>query len=55
MYAHLEAPVPRVSSRRAGVPPAVDDVIARAMAKDRAERYDSAGEAIDALRTAFGA
>jgi serine/threonine-protein kinase len=55
MYAHLEAPVPRLSSRRAGVPPAVDDVIARAMAKDRAERYDSAGEAIDALRTAFSA
>jgi serine/threonine-protein kinase len=55
MYAHLEAPIPRLSSRRAGVAPAVDDVLARAMAKDRAERYDSAGEAIDALRTAFGA
>jgi serine/threonine protein kinase len=54
MYAHLERPVPSLHERRSELPIAVDDVVARAMAKSRADRYDSAGEAVGALKTAFG-
>jgi predicted Ser/Thr protein kinase len=41
--AHLEDPVPR-ASQRAAVPDEVDDVIGRALAKDPAERFQSAGD-----------
>ena len=34
VYAHLEQPPPRATERRPSLPPAVDDVLARAMAKD---------------------
>ncbi len=42
-------PTPRVSTIRKDVPPALDDLVARAMAKDRATRYASAAELHDAL------
>ncbi|WP_324196678.1 serine/threonine-protein kinase [Nocardia cyriacigeorgica] len=53
--AHLNAPVPRPSARNPAVPPAFDDVIARAMAKNRDERYGSCGELAAAARRALTA
>ncbi len=43
MYAHLQESVPLPSERRPGLPPALDDVTGTAMAKDPAERFQSAG------------
>ena len=54
MYAHLSEPPPPVTSRRAGLPPAVDQVIARALAKVPADRYASCQEFADALLQALG-
>jgi serine/threonine-protein kinase len=54
MYAHLERPAPPMSERRPALPPAADAVVAKAMAKEQAERYETAGEAIAALKAAFG-
>jgi serine/threonine protein kinase len=54
MYAHLERPAPRMSERRPSLPVAADDVVGRAMDKDADARYDSAGAAVAALKTAFG-
>jgi len=54
--AHLVQPVPRPSRLQPAIPAAFDDVIARGMAKDPAERHCSAGElalaAYEALSTA---
>src|ERR1700757_429858 len=50
--AHLNQPVPRASMLRPGLPAGFDEVIARGMAKDPAERYASAG---DLARAAQGA
>lgn len=41
---HLSAPPPRVTDRVPELPPAIDAVIAKAMAKDPNHRYQSAGE-----------
>ena len=54
LYAHLSAPPPRLTARRPGLPPAVDDVLLRALAKAPDGRYASCGEFADALRMAFG-
>jgi len=48
---HLEG-APPAASRTAPVPPAVDEVIARAMAKAPAGRFPSAAAFLDALRAA---
>ncbi|MGD0062979.1 MAG: protein kinase [Streptosporangiaceae bacterium] len=54
MYAHLSEPPPPVTSRRADLPPAVDQVVARALAKVPADRYASCQEFADALLQALG-
>ncbi|WP_102145619.1 serine/threonine-protein kinase [Mycobacterium hubeiense] len=41
---HLSHPVPRVSTLVTGIPPAFDEVIGKAMAKEPDARYQSAGE-----------
>ena len=54
LYAHLSAAPPLLTSRRAGLPVAVDDVLRRALAKEPEDRYASCGEFADALREALG-
>ncbi|MEV6280823.1 serine/threonine-protein kinase [Nocardia sp. NPDC051832] len=53
---HLSKPVPRLTVSRPDLPQALDDVIARAMAKRREDRFASCGDfaaaATDALRGA---
>jgi serine/threonine-protein kinase len=55
MYAHLQLPPPQITESRPDLPPALDTVIARAMAKDRAERYGSCREFTAAARAAVEA
>ncbi len=47
---HVTKPIPRLTAVRTDLPPALDAVMARAMAKQSRERYDSCGEFVDALR-----
>ncbi|MCC3311847.1 serine/threonine-protein kinase [Nocardia africana] len=52
---HLQLPVPPASARRAGLSPAMDGVIARAMAKRASERFGSCREFAAAARAALNA
>jgi serine/threonine protein kinase len=54
LYAHLSAPPPRATAVRPDLPDAVDQVLARALAKAPDERFDSCGAFADALREALG-
>jgi serine/threonine protein kinase len=54
LYAQLSAPPPLLSARRPGLPPAVDEVLQRALAKAPDDRFASCGEFADALRLALG-
>jgi serine/threonine-protein kinase len=54
MYAHLERDAPAMSERRPVLPPAADEVVAKAMEKHPDDRFASAGETIAALKAAFG-
>jgi serine/threonine protein kinase len=54
LLAHKSTPPPLVSSRRAGLPPSVDAVISRALAKSPEERFRTCGEFSAALRAAIG-
>jgi hypothetical protein len=54
LHAHVVEPPPRVSERRADLPAALDEVIARAMAKDPRERFRSPGRLMRAVAEALG-
>ena len=54
LYAHLFAPPPQLTSVRPDLPTAVDQVLARALAKAPEDRYGSCGTFADALREALG-
>ena len=54
IWAHLNKPPPSLAERRPGLHPAADGVIAKALAKARADRYDTCWEFADALRDALG-
>lgn len=51
--AHVHAPVPNASSRRSDLPPQVDAVFHRALAKDPAQRHESCAELVADLRRAL--
>jgi eukaryotic-like serine/threonine-protein kinase len=51
--AHVNAPVPSIANGRDDLPPALNGVFRRALAKDPAARYGSAAEFVAALRDAL--
>ncbi|GEM33021.1 hypothetical protein NN3_40280 [Nocardia neocaledoniensis NBRC 108232] len=53
MMGHVNEPPPRATDIRRDLPPAVDDVLARAMAKLPDERFGTCREFTDALRAAM--
>jgi hypothetical protein len=55
LYAHMQEPPPSVTAVRRGLPPAVDAVIARAMAKPAGDRYATCGELVEELRSSVAA
>ena len=54
LFAHLEEAPPSAAERRPTLPTGVDAVIARALAKEPAARYQSCGELVAAARSALG-
>jgi serine/threonine protein kinase len=54
MYAQLSELPPMLGSLRPDLPPEVDEVMRRALAKATEDRYPSCGEFADALRIALG-
>jgi hypothetical protein len=53
LWAHLNAPRPKLSERSPGLPAALDPVIERALAKRPEDRYPSAGDLARAARAAL--
>ena len=53
IMAHVGEPPPKASEKRKGLPPAIDDVIARGMAKDPADRYESCAALFEAASAAL--
>jgi len=53
MYAHLQEPPPSVTASRPELPAAIDDVVARAMAKHRSDRFATCADLVRAARDAL--
>ena len=53
IFAHLEEPIPSASERRPGLPPAIDAVLERGMAKDPRDRFESCGALVAAAADAL--
>ncbi len=53
LMAHLQEPVPDITEFNANLDPEVNQVVQKALAKDRDERYATNGEFIDALSNAL--
>jgi hypothetical protein len=53
IYAHLSEPPPPLALRQPGLPPAVDDVFAKVLAKSPDDRYATCQEFAEALRSAI--
>ena len=53
LYAHTNEPPPSASSRRPELPPALDDVFTRALAKEPAARPESARRLVDFVSSAL--
>src|SRR5690349_2742265 len=51
MYAHLQSPAPRLDVLTDDVGPGLAEIVARAMAKEPADRFQTAGELAAALRS----
>jgi len=49
-FKHITDPVPQILASNPNLPDDVDDVIQMAMAKDKEERFATAGDLVDALR-----
>jgi serine/threonine protein kinase len=54
MYAQLYAPPPAATGRRRDLPASVDPVLAKALAKNPADRYPTCGQFAEQLRIALG-
>jgi streptogramin lyase len=54
VYAHLLTPPPRVTEIRPDLPPAIDAVVARALAKPPDDRFPSCSELVAASASALG-
>ena len=54
MWAKMTEPPPLLTSRRSGLPPAVDGVLAKALAKRPQDRYGTCQDFADALRESLG-
>jgi serine/threonine-protein kinase len=52
MWAQLSTPAPPLTAKRPDLPPAVDEVMAKGLAKTPADRYRACGDFADALRAA---
>jgi hypothetical protein len=54
LFGHLQDPPPQVSARRPDLSAALDDVVARGMAKDPADRHPTCALMVDAAGRAIG-
>jgi serine/threonine-protein kinase len=54
MRAHVDQPVPSITARNSTLPKRLDDVFARALAKDPAQRFSTCAEFVEVLRKAPG-